>query len=517
MAAYLKQHKLDIAVLSGWLVLLNIYKVVFHVVGVDTEQALISLDSNLNWTLGSGRFASAFLRKLLMPYGFNYDIAMLITILGWLLVCLSFQYLLERYASFPPWCCLLFSLLFVSCPIWAEQSYFVCSFFVNVLGILFTVWSAALLTEMLQNQAPITNLVPAVLLAALAIAIYQALLFLLAAECILFLSLNAYTKRFSFPNYLKSGFLCIGVLIVATIIYFICSKICVFLFYDPTLDYAGFTSAASYMSNNLRWRTGDFTQCLGEIKDYFLRSIAPHTTYGIPFFPIVWSVLQVLFLLRLFVRKESRALVILLGNFLLFVAVYLECLLMGGSITVREQFVLPLATAFLSAFLANEIAGFVFQKTGNKRFRRAATIALTAVCAYGVLAWGSKQLLIHRSDYVRYISDVAFANTIMDEASAMGNLAQEKIIFVGCRQWSPPESYPVGEVIGTSVFSWDLYGPVGANYRANGFLQSLGYQYSKPTREEIQRIRDLADITDLFAGQRIVRIDGYVVIDLGRY
>ena len=45
---------------------------------MDTEQALLDLDSNLNWTLGCGRFVSAFFRKILMPDGFGYDIAMLL-------------------------------------------------------------------------------------------------------------------------------------------------------------------------------------------------------------------------------------------------------------------------------------------------------------------------------------------------------------------------------------------------------------------------------------------------------
>ena len=96
MVDFLKKHKSEMISLGIWIIILNIYRVCFHVVGVDTEEALIEFDSNLNWTLGSGRFASAFFRKLLMPAGFNYDLAVLFIIIGWLLVCLGYIYCFER-------------------------------------------------------------------------------------------------------------------------------------------------------------------------------------------------------------------------------------------------------------------------------------------------------------------------------------------------------------------------------------------------------------------------------------
>ena len=90
---YIRSRRIEMILLSIWITILNTYRVFFHVIGVDTEQALLDLDSNLNWTLGCGRFVSAFFRKILMPDGFGYDIAMLLIIIGWVAVCMAYIYI----------------------------------------------------------------------------------------------------------------------------------------------------------------------------------------------------------------------------------------------------------------------------------------------------------------------------------------------------------------------------------------------------------------------------------------
>lgn len=90
MLNYIRSKRAEIIALSIWIIILNIYKIVFHVIDIDTEQALLEFNSNLNWTLGSGQFASAILQKILMPTGFSYDMAVLLTIIGWLMVCMAY-------------------------------------------------------------------------------------------------------------------------------------------------------------------------------------------------------------------------------------------------------------------------------------------------------------------------------------------------------------------------------------------------------------------------------------------
>ena len=494
MLTYIKKSKIEIAVIGIWLLVLNCYKIFFHVVGVDTEQALILFDSNLNWTLGSGRFASALLRKVLMPYGFNYDIAMIITIIGWLSICILYQYFFQKYGNMNRWICLLFSILYISCPIWAEQNYFLCSVFVNVIGIICTVVAAHLLTENLQNGGRKSIICTAIILMIISIGIYQAFLYLAIANCIVFLTLNAYTKNISIKSYLLSGVKCMAIFCVATMGYFICSKTAIGLFYDAAVDYAGYTDATSYISGRMHWFDVNIMQCLSEIWKYVLGSISPDKTYGSPLLVMVWGGTQIFFIIRYLKKKETTDIVLVMSNFLLLLTIYLGCLFLGGGITVREQVVLPFVVAYSSAFLVNEIWREVKKFDGKKCIHNSIIAIFIAVGVCATLGWSNKQLWINYSDYVRYRKDVAFADTIMSEVRKTGNIDDKKVVFVGKNSWILPKNFVDGEIIGKSIWAWDYDGPVGVNYRVYGFLQTLGYGYEKPTIEEVKTINEAVQI-----------------------
>ena len=516
MLQYIKKEKIEMVVIGIWLLVLNCYKIFFHVVGIDTEQALISFDSNLNWTLGSGRFASALLRKVLMPYGFNYDIALVMTIIGWLSVCVLYQYCLQKYGNMNRWVGLLFSILYVSCPIWAEQNYFLCSAFVNVIGIICTVVAAYLLTENLQNGGRKSLICTAIIFVIISIGIYQALLYLVIANCIVFLTLNAYTKSISFKSYLLSGIKSMVVLFVATMGYFVCSKIAIELFYDVAVDYAGFTDASQYISGRVHWFDVDITHCWSGIWKYILDSISPDKPYGAPILVMVWCGFQGFLILRFFRKKKIADIMLIMSNFLLLLTIYLGCLLLGGGITVREQVVLPFVVAYNLAFLVNEIWIEVLKINGEKIIHKSimAMFIVLGICV--TLGWSNRQLQINYSDYVRYRKDVALADTIMNEVRKIGDIADKKVVFVGKNRWTLPKNCVDGEIIGKSILSWDYEGPVGVNYRTYGFLQSLGYEYEKPTIEDVKTINDAAQI-DWREGNRIMSSDNYIIVNLNEF
>ena len=253
MLEHIKRSKFEIAVLSFWIIFLNSYRIFSEVIGVDTEQSLMAFDTHVNWTMGLGRFVSAFLMKILMPYGFSYKTAMLFIVLGWIGVCLLYHYFLEKYGNWNRWSCLVFSLAFVSCPIWSEQNYFVCTVFVNVIGMMFSIAAAHFMLQSFENKLNWKKVWTAALFIVLAVGIYQALLYLVVANCIIFLTVNAYTKKKRFAEYLRQGIGCIGLLAVSVILYFIVSRIMSALLYDSATDYVGFTDAASYITGRIRW------------------------------------------------------------------------------------------------------------------------------------------------------------------------------------------------------------------------------------------------------------------------
>lgn len=516
MFEYIKNSKLEITVIGIWLVVLNKYRVFFRVVGIDTEQALTAFDSNLNWTLGSGRFASALLRKLLMPYGFNYDMAVIILIVGWLSTCVLYQYYLQKYGKLNKWFCLLFSAVFISCPIWVEQNYFLCSVFANVIGMAGTVVAAALLTESLQNEGKKCQICTAILLVIISTGIYQALLYLTIANCVIFLSLHAYTKNISIKSYMLSGIKCMVIVIVAVIGYFICSKMLVGLFYDAAMDYAGYVDAPSLLSEKISWFNSDISHCMHAIVAYVLYTVSSSNLYGIPFLVTVWGVLQFFLLARLLLRKQTADIILIICNFLLVLATYLGCLVSGGGVTVRELVVLPLTVAFTFVFLIKEVWGEISKINMGERVRRIIMALLITAGVYVTFGWSVEHLQLNHSDYVRYRSEVALADTIMGEVRQTGDIAGKKIMFVGKSGWKPPKGFVGGQISGTTLLAFDYEKPVGVNYRAYGFMQAMGYEYVKPTMEDIKKLNAAADQIE-WGEKRIISQGNYVVVNLDKF
>lgn len=516
MLNYIKDSKFEITMIGIWLVILNKYRVFFRVVGIDTEQALTAFDSNLNWTLGSGRFASAMVRKLLMPYGFNYDMAVFILIMGWLSTCVLYQYYLRKYGNLNRWLCLLFSAVFISCPIWVEQNYFLCSMFANVIGMMCTVVAAALLTESLQNGGRKRLIGVAAVLVIISIGIYQALLYLTIANCIVFLSLNAYTKNDSIRSYLISGIKCIVVVAFSTIGYFICSKIMVSLFYKAAFDYVGYVDAPSILWKRMYWFDNDAGYCLNEMAMYVLSTLSSDNLYGTPILVTLWGVLQIFLFMR-FVRKgETANLILIICNFLLVIDAYLGCLVFGGSITVRELVVLPLTVAFAFVLLIKEVWKEILQIDVGESVRKIVLAMFIVAGAYVTWGWSSEQIQLNHSDYVRYRSEVALADTIMSEVSQTGNIEDKKIMFVGKSGWKLPGNYIGGQTIGMTILAFDYEGPVGVNYRAYGFMRAMGYRYEKPTMGDIKNLDAVADQIE-WGENRIKSQGDYVVVNLDRF
>lgn len=516
MLNFLRKKKNDILILSIWIILINYYHIVFQVVGIDTEQALMELDSNLNWTLGSGRFASALLRKMLMPLGFNYTIAVILTIIGWISICLTYQYCLEKQGIMNKWCGLIFSLIFVSCPLWAEQIYFTCSVFVNVYGILFAIISAYLIVKIFNDGFNWKYFLSAIVLGVLAIGIYQACLYLLAANCIVFLTLDFYSRDEAFKQYILQGLKCVFIIVLITILYFIISKVAIGLWYDPLMDYAGHKEAGSYISNRIQWGVADIRQCYEAIKSYIVSSYRADYVYGLPIYPVLFFMVQVYFMVKYIKIKNKKNIFILVGTWLLLICVYAGCIIYGNTISAREQMVLPLFVAFCVIILLNELLKYVDNNIHNKERIYPVIISLLLLC---IVFYGNRLLKINKSDYIRYNADVDFASHIMEEIKIqIGDYSDKKIVFIGQNQWVLPNEFDRGEVIGYSIFSWDASGPVGVNYRSYGFLNSCGYEYEKPMIEEIQMVQNAVALGEVNFEDKLLEIwNEFVVVDMSQF
>lgn len=447
-----------------------------------------------------------------MPNGFNYDIAMLIIVVGWVSVGISYMYCLNRYGGFNRVVCLLFSMLFVACPIWVEQNYFVCSVFVNVIGFLFAVWIAYMLVEKDNVIHKGIFCVGIIGLIIFVIGIYQAILYLVVANYIIFLMLKLYVEGGTVKDFFIQSFIGGMTVALSTILYFVCSKLAVRMFWNPAMDYVGFSDPSVYMSSRLNWMKGDIFQCVQSVWMYIMFSVDKNNVYGAPILLVLWILVEILYLFRSIIKKDKSSYILVLGNAIVLICVYMGTILLGGSITIREQFILPLAVAFLTSQLVNEVLN---SKLKNVKFMQ---IVLTMMCIYGLVCWGDKQLQLNRSDYIRYNCDVSVSNYIMNEVNGkIEDYSSKKIVFVGQNTWKLPENNCKGEVVGYSILSWDAGGPAGVNYRTYGFLNCMGYSYQKPTLEDIQTVKTVCETQDIFGNERVSLLNDIIVVNLDEF
>lgn len=516
MRKFAKEHIVEITIFAACILFLNIYKFCFHVVGVDTELALLDFNSSLNWTLGSGRFTSALFRKLMMPAGFNYDMALLYFVLGWLCVCLGYIYCLEELGLKNKFLNFFFSAVFVSCPIWCEQNYFLCSMFINVYGIVIALISAYLFLCCLTEGSNRLKYIAAVTTAVIAIGIYQALLYLLAANFVIFLTWKCYLENKKISSYMQALFKFFVCIVVCVGIYFVFSQVSMKLLYKGDIDYAGYTYYSNYISSSISWFKDDFATCIKNIKDDIFFSFDKNNTYGVVWYPLAFAVLEVMCIIKLVLRKERNAAILMLGSALLLPCVFAGSIIKGNLITIREQFVLPLFIAFCAYVVVYNIIEWT--KGLRLDIKKAVALFMSILCIYTIVSFSGKQLLINRTDSARYRMDVIYADNLAREIrERIGDFSQRKIIFVGSSNWKLPESYLEGQVIGSSIFAWDPASPSGVNYRSYAMMNACGYNYIRPSLEEIQDIFSRCEKENIFSTEKIVLYGDMIIVDLSKF
>ena len=78
---YLKERKLLVIFSALLISIIYGYRILKPAIGIDTEMALASYDTTINWYIGCGRFVCALFRKIIMPFHFNYYLAFVLVII----------------------------------------------------------------------------------------------------------------------------------------------------------------------------------------------------------------------------------------------------------------------------------------------------------------------------------------------------------------------------------------------------------------------------------------------------
>ncbi|MGN0482353.1 MAG: glucosyltransferase domain-containing protein [Lachnospiraceae bacterium] len=484
-----------ILVIALWLLLLNSYRLFFNPIGIDTEQTLYAYGADMNWRIGCGRFMSVIISRICFPFSFNYQMAVVLLVINSLIAMIGYDYCLLYFGMKNKTSRLIFSMLFLSYPVWAEQWYFVDVAFIFALGLFLSVCAAFFITKWLLGQK--SYLIGACVCNILAVGMYQTYFYLTIANTIAFLFLFFYEKRITIMDLVRM----VGKFLIFAIVSFtgyeLISKICIKLFYHPEIDYAGWSDASTYIDGQIGWKSKKFGECINQIITYIQDSISINDVFGTPL--IIFSTIAVagIIIWKAYKKKNPSDLLLLLFSIALLICPYLGCIVKGGGLSAREQVNLPFVLAFDTSFVIEKMLSKEKGMT-IRHFRIATVMAVVVVCVV-IGNFTKKQLNLNLTDYQRYSHDIRLSNNIMQKIEEADlNYRNKKIVFLGYRSWNKPEHMVQGQMIGGSFFTWDYGQKAGINYRVYGFMQTIGYSYKKPSIEEIQSANALVDQISIY-------------------
>ncbi len=525
--AYLFRNRYVILIMGIFVFLVHGSKLFSLNNGIDTEQIIFLGNEFYESWLGIGRQGLIFLKWLLGLEVYNPFFAPVLLMIFSVTAFIAYTFLLE-YAGgecgFPihkgrfRGLALVFGMIVVSHPVWAEQFYFTLQAAEIMLSV--TLLAVSLLAAHRWGQrGGFLWFAAAVLPATLVFGTYQAMmpLYIFTGAALSFLrSAGKWAEkadREEMPENKgvkdkketpekekitgKNGRSTNGDVI------YVFRLAVVFLtgFAVNQVITALFFSKTGYVSDQVQWGNGNFKygfmQILMHIKDVL-------TGDGIFYIgTFAWIALCLLFALLIVFRGRKEK---LQKIWLLFLSAavcagpfYLTAV-MGKVPVARAQLVLPFCMGFM-AYMSGALLDGSKAFAGGRIKRRTAGLAITAVlisvCALSVWKEAEITSRLYYTDSERYEEDLRLADTISrDIAEFTGEYDfSGTVIFVGKREAAGNNSTVEGDVIGHSIFAWDTDVEPAYYYsslRILGFMHCMGMRYDRLTADQAVKAAEAA-------------------------
>lgn len=482
------------------------YRLWNYSIGIDTELAISDYESKINWAMGCGRFFSAFLNRVLMPWRFNYYLSIVYEIIGLELVCFGYLFILYKNGMRKVAELVLFGTLLFTYPTLAELFYFTNAGFNNAIGWFFAVIATYMLSEWVMKREKVAYLIVGIICGACGIGAYQSCLYLMIAGLVLVILIDIMDENsvYTFKIIVEQALRVVVAIMGAVICYLVVSKVCINLFYDVNLPCMGYTDANAYISGQVTWDFSNLSANVSKILTYVKKTMSI-SVFGTMLVPIALAYLVLCVLARGVKNLGWKPVytIFLLGA--LYICSYLGCFVKGKGLGAREQTVLPFVLA------AGVILALHFWSGKNmvRKFIIAVVILLSlksTIITYMLLC----------TDYARYKSDYEMSQAIYTEiCEQYGDIEDKKVVFVSYRGWKKPSWGIKGEIIGKSFYAYDTDTPWGVNYRVHGFWDCHGMQYMQPELEDIYEAKENADMMAIWPAENSIMLyDDVIVVKL---
>jgi hypothetical protein len=218
------------------------------------------------------------------------------------------------------------------------------------------------------------------------------------------------------------------------------------------------------------------------------------------------SVIFILEIIKSAKKKEKRSwLIYILAGIGIPLSIMLLPIILGGNISVRQQFALPFSFAFMMYYIIKK----------HKKYLRI-IIGCIGIMIAIYQAETTSQLFY--TDYRRYQKDVYFSGDIdkMIRDSGYTETKNLPLVLIGKYQPKFEFNYLYGDVIGYSSFGWinpkDYY---ESTERGLAFMNSLGLNYKMPNKMLMNKAREASKSMSNYPNLGCVKLlDDVIVVKI---
>jgi len=523
---FLIEHKMLIIFCLVELLFIYGVRIFGYNIGVDTENSMIGSPTLNQRRVAMGRFGLVLL-KYIQPAGkFNLYaanfFAVLFLLFSSLFWCMIFDFYSKVKSNIGYF---VFSLFYLSSPIWVEVIYFTTQAAETVFIVALCPICIYFMWEGMKKNRKIYT-VGAICALAFLISVYQAVIAMFCAGIFIVYILEIENGKLT-DKQIKKLFINIVMSIAcALVLYFVANSIFINLIFR--------IDKSSYLTKMIGGNKGESitgkvalffafiykiffinTPIHGKLVapilvDYMGSEAVEHFTNAGHFSCILYLPALIYYVICICRNKIRSIFYFLAGAGILGCAV-IFVIAAGGSVAARTLYAFALAGALLLYYTITHVS------------KRAAYVWCALVVLFGCNQTLRSSLLL-TSDQVRYEREVWLCDKINDEIQRIKNishLSDEKVLVVGKHEFDYGANFLAGDMCGQSVMSW--FGSSSKNEstsRTLAFMKAHGYSYNavKKDDENIDELRSVADGMPKFPEEGwVAEYNGSIIVKLSDF
>ncbi len=475
---FISKNKLLIFLSSLVAIVCYGYEIVNFTLSIDEEVASVYNISLSAW-ISQGRFGITLIKLIfgtnkIFPF-WDTLISVILLIIAAILWCTVFSFAggknNTRKVSLNKIGLILFTVVFISFPVHAEYISF-CTYNIEVsLGFIIAALSLQLITQWILYSKSKVYLISGIFALTLSISIYQSFLFLFfsgfCTYCVYFFSTSYDSAQYFSKREIMTIFLKFLLAIIAALVIYECISSFLKIFYPST----------GYIEGFFQWGKGNYKIILNQLYKDIQSIVYGNRIFGGKF---VMPTIGVGIIIAgfYFFRNKRQRFIIPLSIIGLLVSPFILSIVLGSPTPLRAQQTLP--------FMMGSV-WCLFYYSIDKKFIRYITILIVA---FAVVYQSQSIAKLFYGDHCRYQQDIALGNQIAYriESLGVGEIPIQPVVYVGKHSQRLTKNIISSEVLGHSFFEWDN----GNVYRIIAFMNTLGYNYNFPTKEQVDNAKEIS-------------------------